>query len=296
MAAKNLMNVESGRYCVLKSEDCFAIDQFNLSLGQMKPSNDSPKLKIIYDLGANNGDDIPYYLLKAELVIAVEANPLLANNIKERFKLEIVQGKLIVENCVVTIDDNSNSVSFYIHKNNHVLSQFPCPEDHQINSYEKVSLPSKNILQLIKTYGEPYYIKIDIEKYDHIILENLFINNIKPPYISAESHSIDVFALLVSMGKYEAFKLVDGNTVSSRYQNRKINTLHGHQLYSFPFHSAGPFGNDIDGSWINKNNFFRILGFAGLGWKDIHASAIDTADLNYNPQPHIQVSSISIPF
>jgi hypothetical protein len=32
-------------------------------------------MKIIYDLGANNGDDIPYYLLKADTVVAVEANP-----------------------------------------------------------------------------------------------------------------------------------------------------------------------------------------------------------------------------
>ncbi len=44
----------------------------------------SPK-KIIYDFGANNGDDIPYYLKKAELVVAVEANPSLCQKIEERF-------------------------------------------------------------------------------------------------------------------------------------------------------------------------------------------------------------------
>jgi len=31
--------------------------------------------KIIYDLGSGNGDNIPYYLLKSDLVIAVEAIP-----------------------------------------------------------------------------------------------------------------------------------------------------------------------------------------------------------------------------
>ena len=41
--------------------------------------------KIIYDFGANNGDDIPYYLMKADEVIAVEANPKLCDVIKNRF-------------------------------------------------------------------------------------------------------------------------------------------------------------------------------------------------------------------
>ena len=41
--------------------------------------------KVIYDFGANNGVDIPYYLLKADLVIAVEANPKLCAQIQDRF-------------------------------------------------------------------------------------------------------------------------------------------------------------------------------------------------------------------
>ena len=47
--------------------------------------------KIIYDIGSNNGDDIPYYLLKSDLVIAIEANPKLCNLIEEKFKNEIKQ-------------------------------------------------------------------------------------------------------------------------------------------------------------------------------------------------------------
>ena len=52
--------------------------------------------KIIYDFGSNNGDDISYYLLKSDLVIAVEANPVLCNHIKKRFKQQILNGNLIV--------------------------------------------------------------------------------------------------------------------------------------------------------------------------------------------------------
>ena len=57
--------------------------------------------KIIYDFGANNGDNIPYYLLKSDLVIAVEANPELCNLIKNRFNKEIEDIKLIVEICIL---------------------------------------------------------------------------------------------------------------------------------------------------------------------------------------------------
>ena len=59
--------------------------------------------KIIYDLGSNNGDNIPYYLLKSDLVVAVEANLKLCEIIKKNFKKVIDNGKLVVENCIVTV-------------------------------------------------------------------------------------------------------------------------------------------------------------------------------------------------
>lgn len=34
--------------------------------------------RVIYDFGSKNGDDIPYYLEKPDLDVAVEANPILA--------------------------------------------------------------------------------------------------------------------------------------------------------------------------------------------------------------------------
>ena len=76
--------------------------------------------KVIYDFGSNNGDDIPYYIKKADVVVAVEANPLLSRQIEARFSREIASGKLILENCVLTVDEQVRDVCFYIHKRNHV--------------------------------------------------------------------------------------------------------------------------------------------------------------------------------
>lgn len=234
--------------------------------------------KIIYDFGANNGDDIPYYLMNSDLVVAVEANPALCRLIEDRFQLERQSGRLVIENCVLTADDESPKVAFYIHKSNHVLSQFPKPTHDLAENFEKVLLPSMSVISIIKRYGAPHYIKIDIEHYDSQILRALFEKGIFPPFISAESHSIEVFSLLVSLGRYNAFKLVDGETVSQVYSNRLILSDQGEARYSFPFHSAGPFGNDIDGKWMDANNFFRLLAFEGLGWKDIHATNQVEAD------------------
>ena len=236
--------------------------------------------KIIYDFGSNNGDDIPYYLLKSDLVVAVEANPLLCEQISNRFASEIERGKLVIENCVITAED-SKQVSFYISNKHNVLSQFPKPSTEELCHFSEVILPSKKAAHIINEHGAPYYIKIDIEHYDAEILRALSKGNIFPPFISAESHSIDVFCMLVNMG-YRAFKLVDGLTVSEVYANRSIPSAKGGK-YSFPHHSAGPFGNDVDGNWMTADNFFRLLAFEGLGWKDIHASLHELPDPSISP-------------
>jgi len=247
---------------------------------------DSPK--IIYDIGSNNGDDIPYYLMKGNKVVAIEANPSLVRQIEHRFQSAIASGNLIVESCVITID-KPGKVFFYLHKTNHVLSQLPEPASNNLMNFEKVELASKNILDVIRKHGLPYYIKIDVEHYDQSLLNCLFSNDIRPAYLSCESHSIDIFCSLVALGDYHSFKLVDGASVSKRYANHLISVNGKMVNYSFPHHSSGPMGNDILGKWMNKANFFNVLSYARLGWKDIHVSKIDSPDNSYAPQPVLSV-------
>lgn len=243
--------------------------------------------KVIYDFGANNGVNLPYYLKKADIVVAVEANPTLCYEIQNRFKQEIESQKLFVENCVLTSDANYQEVYFYLHKKHHTLSQFPEPKDKE--NFERILLPSKSVMHIIDKYGDPYYIKIDIENYDDAILHSLFVNNIFPPYISAESHNITTFALLASMGKYDSFKLVQGWTIPVKFKYHKINLVNRFEIYSFPAHSAGPFGEDIPGPWLTGNNFFQLLAYEKLGWKDIHASNVCNGDpkVTVDPTPYV---------
>lgn len=235
--------------------------------------------KVIYDFGSNNGNNIPYYLLKSDLVVAVEANPKLCQIIQENYKNNINYGKLIVVNCIVTVLPDNEDRDFYLHKKNNVLSQFLAPNKNILDQYLKIKLPSRNIISIIKDYGEPYYIKIDLEHYDGYVLKELFLKMIYPKYLSIESHNREILDTIVQNGKYKSFKLVDGSQVSKIYKNRIINNIN----YSFPAHSAGPFGNDIDGLWMGEKNFSFLLSLVGFGWKDIHCSLEDKPSKYYLP-------------
>ena len=238
-----------------------------------KAAEPEPSTKrIIYDIGSNNGDDIPYYLLKADLVVAAEANPSLAIRIQERFSQEISAGRLRIENCVVTVESSGVDVPFYIHGHD-VLSQFEKPAAHELHLFDEVRLPSRRLVDIVAQHGQPHYMKVDVEGYDYRLLMSLFRGGIYPTLISAESHSVDVFAALVAVGGYTAFKLVDGPSVQDVYRQYEILTQNGPITYSFPHHSAGPFGDDIKGDWQAPNEFLHTLAGAGLGWKDVHATA-----------------------
>jgi len=230
--------------------------------------------KIIYDFGANIGDNIPYYLKKADVVVAVEANPALCRMMEARFSRELKSGQLHIENCVLTTN-SEKEVCFYVHKQIHFVSQFPKPTDSYIGSFHQIMLPSLSPATIVNKYGAPFYIKIDIEHYDQAILAGLFQNDIYPQFISAESHNIDIFAMLVACARYNAFKLVDGRSVCEKYKNFSFISNDGNsEIYSFPYHSAGPFGDDVSGNWMPANDFFLLLASEGLGWKDIHATNI----------------------
>jgi len=230
---------------------------------------------VIFDIGANNGEDLEYYLMKAEKVIAVEANPLLCSLIEERYPEAITKGNLIVENLVIT-NEKEHTVDFYLHKTNPGLSQISQPNHASAANFNRTTLPAVNIVELIKRHTagnqNPYYCKLDVEGFESPLLVALFAAGIYPQFLSAESHSAEVFSQIASCGKYQSYKLVEGNTVHSKYRNARIDTMHGERRYTFKAHSAGPFGEDILGGWYQVNDFFLKLSISGLGWKDIHVS------------------------
>ena len=59
-----------------------------------------------------------------------------------------------------------------------MLGQFPKPSQNDLENFLVIEIPSKDVVQIIKMYGDPHYIKIDVEQYDEVILKKILSNNI----------------------------------------------------------------------------------------------------------------------
>ena len=229
-------------------------------------------MKLIFDIGGNEGNNIAYYLHKADCVVVVEANPNLCEKIKKKFYSEIKEKRVFVENGAISESDEE-FLDFYICKASDHVSTILKPSN--LNDYEIIRVKSLNIKYLLEKYGYPEYIKVDIENTDKIVIEQLIRTNFRPRYISVESHRLEIFCLLSEKLGYKSFNLVDGWEVGrSIYQKIKIFSKNKKEYinYSFSKGSAGPFGKDLKNNWYNKDSFLRLLGLKKLGWKDIHAT------------------------
>lgn len=214
---------------------------------------------VIYDFGANEGQNIAYYLSKRLLVVAVEANPILCDRISNKFHGEILNKKLVVLNYCLTDNEGEEYVNFYVHKKRNVLSQFLPPPKDLINDYKVISVMSKKPSEIIREFGLPYYIKIDLEHYDYNVLNELLTNNINSKFLSVEVHDLKIINKLFESKMFQFFNLVKGDTLSIVYP-------------MFKPHSAGPFGTDLVTPWINQNQMTNLIETIGVGWMDAHAS------------------------
>ena len=235
----------------------------------------APRNELVFDIGANNGDDAEFYLKKGFRVVAVEANPTLARHLMARYAKEIDAGRVTVLNLAV-VDDNRSEIDFFVHESNDKIGTTLKPLTGR-PLFCPIRVKADRLPHLIERYGIPHYIKIDVEGADAAILSDLFDAGFRPSFISAEAHSIQVLTCLTSAG-YERFKIVEGRFVHFPYFQGKYKDTRGLDFsHTFPKgNAAGPFGDDIPGPWLNADQVFEYLTVYGLGWKDIHASHNDS--------------------
>ena len=250
-------------------------------------------MKAIFDIGANKGQNLSYFLDKADIVIAIEANTNLVKQIKSDFKQFIDNEKLIVENVALTDDENVKNIDFYISKVNDVLSTL-YPDD--ISKFYKQEVKCEKASLLINKYLKKYdisqieYIKIDIEGADDLVLNDLLKNNILCENLSVECHKSEVLELLLN-SKFKSFKFVEGGDVTFKQNIEIINRLNEKKIINFDKHSSGPYGDDIPGDYYDKNSILTYFLNKGLGWKDIHCSLKEKKyipKIKYKPEIHQQ--------
>jgi FkbM family methyltransferase len=223
-------------------------------------------LKVIYDLGAHTGADIPYYLHKADKVVAVEANPELAGQLSAKFHVAVQKGHLFVENLAVTEIEGEGPMSFFLNNKADVLGTLLKP---QVNSshYSEIVVETASIDSLIRKHGLPYFVKIDLEGADMSILRAMAKEDLFPPFISVEGHDPGVFGVLAALGNYKSFKLQYGALVERQFKRFQFRDRFGAvQTYSFPAHAAGPFGDDLPSRWTTPLALNDVISLHGTGW------------------------------
>lgn len=234
---------------------------------------------LVFDVGMNNGDDTAYYLFKGFRVVAVEADPSLIESARDRFADAIRQRRLDLVHAAV--GPREEVAEFWICEGRSEWNSF----DRQIASREgrrhhAIPVPCRPFRDLLRQYGTPYYLKVDIEGHDGYCIADLDPDDL-PPYVSREVGALEDLLALARLG-YRKFKLITQNDhtqlaidnfsvrelVKRRLrpypalyrlggrlagmQPARAATPNGHGAtggWDFAFGSSGPFGDDTDGPW-----------------------------------------------
>jgi FkbM family methyltransferase len=258
----------------------------------------------IFDVGMNNGDDTAYYLFRGFSVVAVEADPALCEAAKERFVNEIEEDRLII--CNVGIAEAEGQMEFWVSKHSEWSSFSRDNATKGRARAQSISIPTVRFGQLLRAYGVPYFLKVDIEGNDRLCFREL-VDFKRPAFVSIEMSHEEGGAdleLLESLG-YHSFKCVrqnDFREISSANIRRQVSIRRAVSRVGVPGDlarrvmtktivadgwrfkrgSSGPMPEELSGEWIEYaevrsiweqlSQIDRDLGDKGLGeWFDFHA-------------------------
>ena len=179
---------------------------------------------VIFDVGLNIGQDTGFYLSQGYQVLAIEADPVLAEAARKKFDREIREGRLEVLN--VGIADKDGFADFWICEGKPEFNSFHRKiAARDSYSHHSIQVPVLRFASIIERYGIPHYLKIDIEGNDMLCLDGLGPSTL-PNYLSVESEcpldeqsasvedGLRTLQKLESLG-YRHFKLIDQYTFCS---------------------------------------------------------------------------------
>ncbi len=248
---------------------------------------------LVYDVGMNNGDDTAYYLNRGFRVVAIEANPILAEQVSKRFEREISSGDLTILN--VGISDGEGDLPFWICNGNSEWSSFdPTIASRDGVDHHQINISCRRFRSILEEFGTPYYLKLDIEGNEIYCLQDLIGVDL-PKYVSLEKtvRAVESLNLLHNLG-YTGFKLISQfnflpleyppTREQKRYEmltrllesrkvviravrragargwlERQIELFRSAHGWSFPPGTSGPFGEDLPGKWQSHEEIVETL-------------------------------------
>ncbi|MGA7340436.1 MAG: FkbM family methyltransferase [Terracidiphilus sp.] len=211
--------------------------------------------RLIYDVGAHLGEDTEFYLKKGFRVVAIEANPFLAEKLREKFRSDIADSSLIVVSSAIA--QRAGEVGFYVSERSEWRTVQPEFAERNTCMGTPSNLIDVNAIRfrdVLSEHGIPYYLKIDIKGTDLLCLESLFEMSGRPGYISIESEKqswqalLHEFELFKKLG-YTKFKIVDQEKVYRQKVPKPA--AEGRSIdYKFRPGSTGLFGRELPGEWL----------------------------------------------
>ena len=160
---------------------------------------------LIFDLGVNHGEDSDFYLSKGFRVVGVEADPTLVEELRIVFANPIAEKRFTLE--PVGIMDEPGTKPFYRNITcDHWSSFDPSYGCRNDTEYETINVNCVVLEDLVKKYGCPYYLKIDVEGADRLILKQLKALPARPTFLSVEEFGTGTIEALYALG-YNMFSL-----------------------------------------------------------------------------------------
>jgi len=207
---------------------------------------------LIYDVGMHQGKDTEFYLRKGFRVVAIEANPELAQVVRNRLSAEVESGRLTILELAIT--DRVGLADFFVATEEDFLSSLFEESLPPWSARKRIQVKCETFDTILREHGIPYYLKIDIEGADISCIRKLRDAQTKPQYVSFEcstngfESAFEGLAELYTMG-YRRFKLVNGARIIER---RCPNPPREGKYVDMKFdgHSSGPFGEETAGQWL----------------------------------------------
>lgn len=226
---------------------------------------------LIFDIGLHRGEDTDFYLKKGFRVVAFEAEPELVAHCKARFQDEISDGRLQIIEGAIAPEAAGERLAFYKNLQKSVWGTIDAnwaERNAKTGAGSvKIDVVRVDVVNSFRTVGVPFYLKVDIEGADHLVLDGLHRLKDRPRYISIEAETVDLTRLVTQLDAlrdlgYHGFKPVQ----QARVPGTKIaTTTHGGAplYYIFGDSASGPFGEDLPGTWLSYDQcleeYRRIL-------------------------------------
>lgn len=148
---------------------------------------------LIFDIGANHGHKSDIFLRVGARIVAVDPDEMNQEALKDKFlryrwgkKPVIIVGKAVSDKCEVHklwIDEPGSAKNTLSQKWVETLRRDEVRFGHRLNFAHHKNVESISLEELMVTYGDPFFVKIDVEGHEPHVLRGLK----RPvPYLSFE--------------------------------------------------------------------------------------------------------------